>query len=1005
MWVDKPNGIEQSNNKSNWKYNSVLGSILQMPLPENLKTTWLAIVVHHGETDWNLWKNAMDGKSKMEPLNQKWKEEILEIAKILKEKIPEWDIGRVRIHVNDEVLRNRQTAEIIEKELWISTEQIIFSEDLRSQDKVYDENHKLIRQEYFSSSDHEWKSESIPKLRSMAADYVASTIENNPDLIHIFVTNRVSYKWFENWADKDLDAIHDYKLKTWIMRIVPVNKDWKPLNYIDPNLPIKDQEGQIKFELLTIASELNIHDIDEFSDNLFDKNNRSWLRFLDFCKVWIEKWYTNIMTSLFIKYPNLLWKTIKILLPEIHDEKWKKFIDTVVLGYLKNVWISEDNENIYLSLLNALHENNGNWKYLFRELYLYDSEILLQHPTIKNDDILSYYETLQKQSENNKEYQSNIVPIFLWEVEWDKFFVPVTMEKNGETFSVDTLIQNILNTNENAFYIQWCAGSWKTILTKYLAKELWKQWNNWIKMIDLNTVENFSQEEFAKNIPSDFDWNIIIIFDWLDEKNRSKVKQLLNYLQDTKSDNIKYICSSRFFPTDLLNGHAKLKSKTYRIKDMGNLQLKEIIKKYTENLDNNLKEEFENKLNSILQKIWDTNHSPLIITMLISIVQDYVCNDEYYEILDQDDINLSDIYDTFVKFLHNRENSKKGKCKSRAKSENVFMSQRYNGLRIEFLSYLSLCGQGYFNTWNSERKNNNITEVYDKLWLSHLFLYWVNQNKKDLDISYELVGDFIDSLVNYWFLQIESNNQSQLAQLWDAEMLSLILDLPSYFNVVDNYFFPHKTFQEYFGCKNLKNFNYNEIKNNVKILLEKKSLWIKYWQPTNDIADRKYLSYYNQIKGILLSYGFDDISKLLKLIVDLTSEILYGPDFDPYVSERFETIVEDLLCEYFSNDSDIKYKHLKLIEDNFPDRHIWWNLSLLECLKKEFVGNEVITNKLNNIDKFWEDIIWEDYQLDNFWISFYSWDVKALLKGVNPGNFICCILFDRDFYFDFEQDI
>jgi hypothetical protein len=54
--------------------------------------------------------------------------------------------------------------------------------------------------------------------------------------------------------------------------------------------------------------------------------------------------------------------------------------------------------------------------------------------------------------------------------------------------------------------------------------------------------------------------------------------------------------------------------------------------------------------------------------MIISIVQDYICNDEYYEFFDKDDIKLSDIYDTFVKFLHNRENKKTNKAINRTKS-------------------------------------------------------------------------------------------------------------------------------------------------------------------------------------------------------------------------------------------------------------------------------------------------------------------------------------------------
>lgn len=1003
MWVNKPDTIEQPKQQSNKSYNSALGSLLQMPLPENLKTTGLAIVVHHWETDGNLWENAKNGKSKEEPLNQKWKGEIFEIARILKEKIPSWDMDRVRIHVNDEVCRNKQTAEIIEKELWIMSDQIIFSEDLRSQDKVYDENHKLIRQEYFSSSDHEWKSESIPKLRSMAADYVAKTVESNPDLIHIFVTNRVSYKWFENWADKDLNAIHDYKLKTWIMRIVPINQKWKPLNYEDLNLPIKEQENQIKYELSTLASELNIQNIDEFSDNLFDKDNRLRLRFLDFCKIWIEKWYSNIMTSLFTKYPNLIEKTIKTLLPDIHDEKWKKFIDSIILWYFENVWISKDNEKLSLSLLDALHNNNGNWKYLFRKLYSYDTEVLLQDTIMKNNDILSYYETLQKQSENNKEYQSNVVRAFLWDVEWDKFFVPVTMEKNGEMISMDKLIQDILNTSENAFYILWWAGSWKTILTEYLAKELWKIWNNWIKKIDLNAVENFSSEEFTKDIPTDFDWNKIIIFDWLDEKNRSKVEKLLEFIKKDKSSNIKYVCSSRLFPSNLNSDSNWLKSKTYSIKDINSPQSKEIIKKYTENLDKNLKEEFENKVNSILQKIWDTNHSPLIITMIISIVQDYLCNEEYYEIFDQDDIKLSDIYDTFVKFLHSRENKKTNKSIDRTKSENEFMSVKYDNLRIEFLKYLSLFNWAYWEqSWFYPQwefiQNIDGDRSYTKWQLWNIFYHWIEYMEylqstegqtrqpflcptvEDMQYDYELVYRFIDSLTNYWFLQCDEEK-------W--------------------FYFPHKSFQEYFGYKKLKKFNYEEIKQNVKNLLVDKSLWFNYLQPSDMDTDKNYLSYYNQLKWILLSYGFDNFSKLFNLIVDLKSEIadIFNPDYDPYVSERFETIVEDVLCEYFSNDWNIKYKHLKLVEDILPNQNIWWNLSLIECLKKEFEGNEIIINKLNDIDKFWEDKICDDYQLNNFWIRFDSWDIKALLKVLNPGNFICCILFDRDLYFDFEWDM
>lgn len=978
MWVNKPNSIEQTKNKSNRKYNSILGSILQMPLPENLETTWLAIVVHHWETDWNLWKNAMNGKSKLEPLNQKWKEEILEITRILKEKIPEWDIPRIRIHVNDEVLRNKETADIIENFLWVNPDQIIFSEDLRSQDKVYDENHKLIRQEYFSSSDHEWKSESIPKLRSMAADYVAKTVESNPDLIHIFVTNRVSYKWFENRADKDLDAIHDYKLKTWIMRIVPVNKDWKPLNYIDPNLPIKDQEGQIKSELLTIASELNIHDIDEFSDNLFDKNNRSWLRFLDFCKVWIEKWYNNIMTSLFIKYPNLLWKTIKILLPEIHDEKWKKFIDTIVLWYFEKVWIFKDNEKLSLSLLDALHKNNGNWKCLFRKLYSYDTEILLQDTIIKNDDVLSYYETLQKQVENNKEYQSNIVSIFSWEMEWDKFFVPVTMKKNEETVSIDKLISDIVTTNENAFYIQWWAGSWKTILTKYLAKELWKVWNNWVKMIDLNIVENFSSEEFTKDVPSDFDWNIIIIFDWLDEKNRLKVDQLQNYLQSTKSSNIKYVCSSRFFTIDSLSEDDKLKSKIYWIKDMDNPQSNEIIKKYTENLDDSLKEEFENKVNSILQKIGDANHSPLIITMIISIVQDYLCNDEYYEILDQDDIKLSDIYDTFVKLLHNRENNKKSKDKYRTKSENIFMSQRYNNLRIEFLKYLSLCRQGYFNLWDYE-KNNNITEVYDKRWLSVLFSRWERQSWKDLNINHKLADDFIDSLVNYWFLQIEAKNQNQLTywflpikskkqnqlnQLWVADMLSLILDRPSYFNFIDNYFFSHKSFQEYFGFKNLDT---QEGWWELTILsLVSDELLKKY----RDLDQTEKMEYAEHCVNTILAYSFNDKYRAFNVLWKIKNELINKRWVDlRYYDDILNNIIGRVLNEItiWDERKKLTYNHINNIVK------FWGGFApnLLEYIKdkldfhlyivpwdKEKVNN--IKYKLDNPNKFWDESLKND---------------------------------------------
>ena len=204
-----PNVMQLDNDPNMW-YNSILGKILKVPLPNDLKTTWLAIVVHHWETNWNLWSNTVNWKSKEEPLNEKWKEEIIEIAKVLREKIPLEDIKKIRIHVNGWVTRNRETAEIIEHELWIENTQIIFSDNLRSQDKVYDENHNLIRQKYFSFSDHEWISESVPKLRSMAADYVADVVKKDPELIHIFVTNRVSYKWFENWADNDLNANHDY---------------------------------------------------------------------------------------------------------------------------------------------------------------------------------------------------------------------------------------------------------------------------------------------------------------------------------------------------------------------------------------------------------------------------------------------------------------------------------------------------------------------------------------------------------------------------------------------------------------------------------------------------------------------------------------------------------------------------------------------------------------------------------------------------------------------------
>jgi uncharacterized protein YlbG (UPF0298 family) len=81
----------------------------------------------------------------------------------------------------------------------------------------------------------------------------------------------------------------------------------------------------------------------------------------------------------------------------------------------------------------------------------------------------------------------------------------------------------------------------------------------------------------------------------------------MNYLQNTKSGNIKYICSSRSFSSDSdkdnLDENNKLKSKTYCIRDIDFTQSQEIIKKYANNLDKSHKEEFENKVNSILQKI------------------------------------------------------------------------------------------------------------------------------------------------------------------------------------------------------------------------------------------------------------------------------------------------------------------------------------------------------------------------------------------------------------------
>jgi len=220
----------------------------------------------------------------------------------------------------------------------------------------------------------------------------------------------------------------------------------------------------------------------------------------------------------------------------------------------------------------------------------------------------------------------------------------------------------------------------------------------------------------------------------------------------------------------------------------------------------------------------------------------------------------------------------------------------------------------------------------------------------DMQNDYELVYNFIDSLVNYWFLQYDE---------------------------VKWFYFPHKSFQEYFGYK------YLDIQEDNWESILVSSLWIETEKRLNLLlnGDEKELkelesAYINQCKQLLLSYSFGDDYKLFEILwkIKENRKNANGKNRDYFDSWLFVEVVSQILEEKFGQ-KDLTYADMKNIKSTFkPDVvedfirflsdhcYICGNFDEISIVKD-------ICHKLNNLDQFWHESFKSDLNKLNIWSS------------------------------------
>lgn len=956
------------------------------------------------------------------------------------------DNKKICIHFDAKVKRDRQTAKIFCEEIWLSfpDQEEMLDENVMKKKYPYLITTQAVATREKGSIDAKdvplhWTeknkagAESILESRIRIFDYVTKLkgkIKDEKYKHHIMIGHRTGTNWFldAKYNRSKIDVMGDMsESSTSQLDFGFLNDEGEFTNLQEKSygkqgiIKIHDERKVFEFDLQNYQQQVEefvvvIPKMNILSGNDIISDTNIINEYLEQIKKDISEGNTPEQVEYYLKNKSEIVRdyVLSFVVDIIASQKnQQKELEWVVIDHLKSHIISEEKKCRLFAKLYV--GNNELWRYLLKGMYD-ENKSITANPIISTiieeerkklplgpDGRLIEETKIEQEIEkfdSIKEYENIHINTLLWDdIPLKDFYVQQNLTIDGETISSDDLVKEILTSDKKIFAIQAAGGSWKTMLSKYLLTQcantdmLQKNaaLSTWVKEIDINKYT-------SQNINTILQWpeNILVI-DALDEKNPDAVKSLadLSNSYECKNSGKKIVVLGRYIEDGLLykdEKKNKIKENSISLELAQEVDPKKYIESFSKILGPNLQEVFKKGLSDILSKVNRDLHTPIIIEMLANIVKRKLTSWRGNKVFvdeqgnEKTDITRKDIYDRFFRHLHEREDQKSDKIwvqNERLYENNPFMWEKYDELRKEFLTYLSMTNKWL---WTQRARSSAYTgewwqlEFWDDAFqdIFRGFMLYKSDNKEE-----QIVSDFvIDPKEGKTFDQHLHNIELFKETLLGTNILKKDQN--------GKLSFHHKTFEEYFGylyfekCTKEEWIDYiqkiispNCVDNSIYMLIQTTAFKdIKNFKKTLEWYAQYWLyNKYNKLTDSILK-----ICDTIEWPIDISKEAL------KWIMSWFHTrgYYEENINKFMWSDEN-KFNELLLKN--------WWFYPVIDKIEQKKLTNGQVMQRLDELlhDEGWTFLVFRN--LDR--LLWYGWYDEFIASRAITTYGGCKLLFEN----------